>query len=332
MPGLGQRRVWKEQHKLIARVPANDILLAHCVAQQTGHRAKDIVALQVPEGVVDGLEVIDVNDGERDRLAAGGRIVEHLSCLREKSFAQHEACQIVERCNSVGDACILPARRSGIHRAWRRRARDVFEQAEERRIELSTHIVAHDLDRLIVRQRCLVAAVRCERVIHIRQTHNARPQRNPFSAQRVRVASAIPVFMMVAHNCIHIVREIDLPENVCAGAGMQLHHIPFVRRESFSLVEDFRRDHDLTDIVQERTDAEPEERILFDAGAAREGACEIGDAFAMSLRVRVFLFDRLAPFMHDVEHIALETPDQCGHRGHRLIRPQLREQLMRTVQ
>ena len=118
MPRFGERCVREEEHELVARVPANDILLANGVAQQAGHGAKYIVALQMPKGIVDGLEVIDVNDGECDRLVAGGRIVDHLSCLRQKSLAQHEACQIVERCNSLGDARVLPARRGGVHRAW----------------------------------------------------------------------------------------------------------------------------------------------------------------------------------------------------------------------
>ena len=52
----------------------------------------------------------------------------------------------------------------------------------------------------------------------------------------------------------------------------------------------------------------------------------------MPLRVRVFFLDRLAPLVNDLEHIALEAPNQRGHRVQCMVRAQLREQLMGTVQ
>ena len=183
-----------------------------------------------------------------------------------------------------------------------------------------------------MRERALVAAVGRERVVHIREAHNARPKRNLVSAQRVGIARAIPVFVMVTHDGIHIVRKIDLFQDVCAGAGMQFHDVPLVRRELIGFVQNLRRDHDLADIVQQCANAEPEDGVLLHAGATCDSASEVGDAFAMPLRVRVFFFDRLAPLMDDVEHIALEPPDQRGDRGHRLIRAQLREELVRTIQ
>ena len=284
------------------------------------------------ERVVDRLEVIDVDDGERDGLVSRCRVVQHQAGLRKKTLTQHQSRQVIMRCHSVADACIGPTWRREIHRARRRRAGDILEQAKERRIELFAHVKAHDLDRLVVRQRAFVAAVRRQRIVHVGEADDTRPQRNPLSTQCVGIACAIPVLMVVPHDRVHIVRKVDLFQDVGAGTGMQLHHIPLVGRQAFGFVQNLRRDHDLANVVQQCADAEPEDRILLDPGAARECARQVRDAFAMSLRVRVLLFDRLAPFVHDIEHVAFEASDQCGHGGHRLVGAQLREQLVRAVQ
>ena len=61
--GLRQQR-----EELLAAEPAELILGAHVLAQLAGHGGQHAVALGVPVAVVDGLEVVDVDD--RDRQVA----------------------------------------------------------------------------------------------------------------------------------------------------------------------------------------------------------------------------------------------------------------------
>ena len=57
----------------------------------------------------------------------------------------------------------------------------------------------------------------------------------------------------------------------------------------------------------------------------RERAGEIGDALAVTLRVAVLRFDRLAPLPDDVEEVALEPRHAAVHVGQLVARAELRE-------
>ena len=63
--GLGQ-----QDHELVAGPAAHLVGVADAVDEQLGHRAQDEVAAGVPDRVVDRLEPVHVDDGERRRRAA----------------------------------------------------------------------------------------------------------------------------------------------------------------------------------------------------------------------------------------------------------------------
>src|SRR4051794_6201140 len=69
--GAGEFEVTEQDDELLAAEPADDVALPHLGAQRGRHRDEHLVAREVPVGVVDRLEVIEVEDehARRDALA-----------------------------------------------------------------------------------------------------------------------------------------------------------------------------------------------------------------------------------------------------------------------
>jgi hypothetical protein len=63
----GQVEVAQQHHELLAAETADDIALPHLGAQRRGDRGQDRVTREVPVGVVDGLEVVQVEDQDAGR-------------------------------------------------------------------------------------------------------------------------------------------------------------------------------------------------------------------------------------------------------------------------
>jgi hypothetical protein len=116
---------------------------------------------------------------------------------------------------------------------------------------------------------------------------------------------------------------------------------PFVLRQPVRLVQHLRWDDELPDVVQQRTDAIPEHRWAGDPHVRRDRAGEVGDALAVTMRVQILRFDRLAPSAHDVDELRLETTCAAGdirdagrtlELGERPIRPiQCDDRLAMTI-
>ena len=193
-------------------------------------------------------------------------------------------------------------------------------------------VAAHHVQRLVVRHGLLVAALRRQRVVDVGDAENARGARNLLALEPVRIAGAVPPLVVRLDDRAHVPREVDVGEHLDARHRVLLDHHPLVRREAARLVQDLRRDHQLADVVQQRADAEPEQRFLVEAGFGGESAGEIGDALAVTLRVVILRFDRLTPASHDVEEIALEAGRLAIDVGEVGPRVQLREQTVRAIQ
>jgi hypothetical protein len=75
--GLGarqQRQAAQEHEELVAAAAREQVARAHGAAQAGGDLAQQAVAHVVPERVVDALEVVEIDVGERDRGAADARL------------------------------------------------------------------------------------------------------------------------------------------------------------------------------------------------------------------------------------------------------------------
>ncbi len=74
LPGDGQRRLRQQQHEFLAAVPAGQVLHAHVALQQLRQGLQHGVARGVAVGVVDALEVVDVDHQQRQRQALGAAL------------------------------------------------------------------------------------------------------------------------------------------------------------------------------------------------------------------------------------------------------------------
>ena len=66
-----RRGIHQQERKLFTANPCGDVVLAYGVLQDIGDKLNDLVALQMSISVVDTLEVIEIADDNRDRLAIG---------------------------------------------------------------------------------------------------------------------------------------------------------------------------------------------------------------------------------------------------------------------
>ena len=90
--GLGQ-----DQHEFLAAVAAQQVAGAHVGAQELGDPAQDDVAGGVPVGVVDDLEMVDIDEGDRERSVVAGGSFDLGEQLGEERLAVEDAGQAVDR-------------------------------------------------------------------------------------------------------------------------------------------------------------------------------------------------------------------------------------------
>ena len=153
----------QQNDELVAGVAADDARRRRQLAQRTRDDAQHGVALQVAVIVVDVLEVVDVDDDQRDRrerTALGEHLVRDVDERTPRQTPVRSSFGPVTR--EIATAERSAAFDSSAAR-WRdrRRARlhQLLEQREQRGIELRADVGAHDLHRLVVRERALVAAL-----------------------------------------------------------------------------------------------------------------------------------------------------------------------------
>ena len=73
------------------------------------------------------------------------------------------------------------------------------------------------------------------------------------------ISLAVPTLVVALDDRADVPRELDVREQLHTGSGVLLHQLPLGLVELARLVEDFGRHHQLSDIVQQCADAEPEE-------------------------------------------------------------------------
>ena len=70
------RRLGKNRHELLAAIPRDDVDLAHRVLEQRAQLSQHAVAGEVADGVVDPLEMVDVEQQQRERRVVAPRPVD----------------------------------------------------------------------------------------------------------------------------------------------------------------------------------------------------------------------------------------------------------------
>ena len=73
---LGMPQLGEDDRELVAADAGHRVVLADAVAEALRHLQQQLVAGRVAEGVVDGLEVIEVDEHHRQRLPAAARAID----------------------------------------------------------------------------------------------------------------------------------------------------------------------------------------------------------------------------------------------------------------
>ena len=95
--GLGE-----DQHEFLAAVPADHVGRPQVRAERLGDAAQDHVAGRMAVRVVDGLEVVDVDEGDRQRALVAAGALDLGEERRQERLAVRDARQAVEGGQVVG--------------------------------------------------------------------------------------------------------------------------------------------------------------------------------------------------------------------------------------
>src|SRR5579885_817549 len=143
------------------------------------------------------------------------------------------------------------------------------------RIELFSGAARQFGARLFFAPASLVGPVCCHRLICLRNANNTRRQGNVLSTEAIRVAGAIPVFMMVRHRWHQMMQEWTHLQNLRANSGMLLDECVFGRRERASFVEQSIGQGDFAQIVQERGGSDGKDLRLAFPQRPRDGPGQV---------------------------------------------------------
>ena len=89
------RRIRQQRDELVAGVPRGNVARAKVAAQEVGDLDERVVALQMTIRVVDQLEVINVDDQQRNGLARGAGRLDGGAGRLDECASKREPCEIV---------------------------------------------------------------------------------------------------------------------------------------------------------------------------------------------------------------------------------------------
>ena len=133
---------------------------------------------------------------------------------------------------------------------------DLLQAVEQHRVERAALSVEDHGDGGVVGVCLFVAAVTGQRVKYVRQCDYLRRDRDLFTEQAVRIAAAVPAFVVPAADLDgdldqRLVAVLRQPlEHGCADDGMGADDVEFLGRQCARLVQNVLGDADLADVVQ----------------------------------------------------------------------------------
>lgn len=96
----------------------------------------------------------------------------------------------------------------------------------------------------------------------VRQSDNARPDRNVISGKPARVALAVPALMVGVHGVEDELVAVERVHHLRGEARMLPDDLEFLRSERLRLLEDRVWQRQLSDVVEERGHAQLVDRLL----------------------------------------------------------------------
>ena len=330
--------VQSRQHddELVAGKAAEVLARSQMFAGHARHESQRVVSSQVAKGVVHRLELIHVDYEQRHGGTGPSPFREHGGRdLHER--AAHERTSEIVLLRDLD-------RREPAGFAWAEQLggecgcggasapHELFEAREEMRVELLANLAAHDLHGFQPRERALVASFRRERVEHVGDAQHARRERDGLPRQTVRVALPIPPLVVIAHHWRDVPGELNVGKHLDTGNGVLADDVPLLFRQLALFVQHLRRHDQLSDVVQQRTDAEPEERRLIESRTRRQCGCQIRHPLAVPLGVAVLRLDRFAPRPDHPEIVAFQLSHAATDVGELVACAELREAGVCTIE
>ncbi len=150
------------------------------------------------------------------------------------------------------------------------RRQDVDEDRHEPRVEGASRLVAELFDRALGAERLVVRPVGRHRVVVVADRQDARADRNIVTGEPVRIAFAVPPFVVAHDERRDRIRERHGRDDL--GADLRVHpdFLELFLRERPSLREDVLRHGELPDILQQRRGLHALDVVIREAGGARE--------------------------------------------------------------
>src|SRR5713226_8195600 len=169
---------------------------------------------------------------------------------------------------------------------------DQFQGIHDIGVKLSSHESADFPEGVVNFHRRLVGTVGGHGVEGVRDSNDARHQRNIGRFLAVRIAAAVHVLVVQLDAGNHFLELRDRAHDVGAFDGVLLHQVELFRSQGAGLFEDAVVHADFTDIVQERGDADFVEILGGKAEllAYEEGV--LGYAPGMASRIGILFVDR----------------------------------------
>ncbi len=149
------------------------------------------------------------------------------------------------------------------HLTERKHAQFVFQligvraQAlDQNRVKRTALAVQDHADRLVGRERRLIATLARERVVHVRDRDDLRGNGNVVPFQPVGIALSVitlvvpAAYFVTEPNERFVLTERNVVEHLCALDGVPLHDLELFRREFARFVQNLGRNGNLADVVQ----------------------------------------------------------------------------------
>ena len=109
----------------------------------------------------------------------------------------------------------------------------------------------------------------------------------------VRIAAAVPALVAVADDRADVLELADRAEDPLAELRMRLDDLPLLVRERAGLRQQRRRDADLADVVEERSELDPLQRLRLEAELLADADRQVGDPARVRGRVLVVGLERV---------------------------------------
>src|SRR5215210_3716018 len=160
------------------------------------------------------------------------------------------------------------------------------QRGDDRGVELRSGAALELCDRLLWRNSTAIDALRGHCVVGVGYEDDAGAERDPIARQAVRVAAAVPAFVVVEHPVGYWVDAKAL-EHAEADLRVPLEHHPFRIGERAWLAQNLLGDRELAEVVQAGREPRELDLLFGEAQPTRRARREVGHPLRMTAGVDV---------------------------------------------